>query len=162
VVEKHDFCGIQRKIPQKSDFAQKQDLNPELHIEAAVDIAKMFEQKLQQKSDFSEKQFLQTSTNTRFLLFVCIPQKLCFLTIFGKKWRFLRLGVHFWRKSDVCGLHITAKSSYPKIAKICRLQKSAKIGCLRIITAKSSYPIFCKNQVFADYNSENRVFLSRN
>jgi hypothetical protein len=28
VVEKHDFRGIQRKIPHNSDFAQKQDLNP--------------------------------------------------------------------------------------------------------------------------------------
>jgi hypothetical protein len=78
VVEKHDFRGIQQKIPQKSDFAQKRDLNPELHIEAAVDIAKMFEQNLQRKSDFSKKRFSQTSANTRFLLFVCVPQKLCF------------------------------------------------------------------------------------
>jgi hypothetical protein len=31
VAEKHDFCGIQRKIPQNPDFAQKQDLNPVPH-----------------------------------------------------------------------------------------------------------------------------------
>jgi hypothetical protein len=49
VVEKHNFCGIQQKIPQKSDFALKRDLNPVPHIEAAVDIEKMFEQNLHQK-----------------------------------------------------------------------------------------------------------------
>jgi hypothetical protein len=31
VAEKHDFRGIQRKIPQNPDFAQKQDLNPVPH-----------------------------------------------------------------------------------------------------------------------------------
>jgi hypothetical protein len=40
VAEKHDFRGTQRKIPQKSNFAQKQDLNPIPHWTA--DIAKMF------------------------------------------------------------------------------------------------------------------------
>jgi hypothetical protein len=28
VAEKHDFCDIQQKIPQISDFDEKQDLNP--------------------------------------------------------------------------------------------------------------------------------------
>jgi hypothetical protein len=42
VAEKHDFRSTQRKIPQKSDFAQKQDLNPIPHGEIAADIAKMF------------------------------------------------------------------------------------------------------------------------
>jgi hypothetical protein len=31
VAEKHDFRGIQRKILQNPDFAQKQDLNPVPH-----------------------------------------------------------------------------------------------------------------------------------
>jgi hypothetical protein len=57
VVEKHDFRGIQRKILQSSDFAQKQDLNPVLHEEAAAAIAKMFEQNLQRKLEFREKRF---------------------------------------------------------------------------------------------------------
>jgi hypothetical protein len=42
VAEKHDFRGTQRKIPQKSDFAQKRDLNPIPHGKIAADIAKMF------------------------------------------------------------------------------------------------------------------------
>jgi hypothetical protein len=50
LAEKRNFCGIQQKIPQKSDFAQKRDLNPVPHGEAAADIAKMLEQNLQQKS----------------------------------------------------------------------------------------------------------------
>jgi hypothetical protein len=53
-------------------------MNPVPHEDAAADIAKMFEQNLQRKSEFREKQFSQTSANTQFSLFVCIPQKWCF------------------------------------------------------------------------------------
>jgi hypothetical protein len=42
VAEKHDFCGIQRKIPQISDFAKNWDSNPPSHWDTAADIAKMF------------------------------------------------------------------------------------------------------------------------
>jgi hypothetical protein len=42
VAKKHDFRGIQRKIPHKSDFAQKRDLNPIPHGEIVADIATMF------------------------------------------------------------------------------------------------------------------------
>jgi hypothetical protein len=42
VAKKHDFRGIQRKIPQISDFAKNQDLNPPSHGDTAADIAKMF------------------------------------------------------------------------------------------------------------------------
>jgi hypothetical protein len=43
VVEKHDFRGIQQKIPQNSDFAKKQVLNPVPNGWVAADIAKMFD-----------------------------------------------------------------------------------------------------------------------
>jgi hypothetical protein len=55
VAEKHDFRDIQRKIPQISDFAEKQDLNPPPHGDTAADIAKMFAKKISQKSDFRLK-----------------------------------------------------------------------------------------------------------
>jgi hypothetical protein len=42
VAEKHDFCGIQQKIPQVSHFAKKRDLNPPHHGDTAVDVATMF------------------------------------------------------------------------------------------------------------------------
>jgi hypothetical protein len=42
VVKKHDFCSIQQKIPQISDFPKKRDSNPLPHGDNAVDIAKMF------------------------------------------------------------------------------------------------------------------------
>jgi hypothetical protein len=42
VAEKHDFRGIQRKIPQISNFAKNWDLNPPSHGDTAADIAKMF------------------------------------------------------------------------------------------------------------------------
>jgi hypothetical protein len=45
VVKKHDFRGIQQKIPQNSDFAKKQDLNPVPNGEVAADIANMFAKK---------------------------------------------------------------------------------------------------------------------
>jgi hypothetical protein len=57
VAKKHDFRGIQRKIPQKYDFAQKRDLNLVDHEEAAADIAKIFEQNLQRKSDSAKNNF---------------------------------------------------------------------------------------------------------
>jgi hypothetical protein len=60
VVKKHDFCGIQRKIPQKSDFANNRDMNPLPHLETAADIAKMFAQ------IFCENRFSQQKT--QFLL----------------------------------------------------------------------------------------------
>jgi hypothetical protein len=40
VAKKHDFCSIQRKIPQKSNFDKKWDSNPLPHGEIAADIAK--------------------------------------------------------------------------------------------------------------------------
>jgi hypothetical protein len=52
VVEKHDFCGIQQKIPQTSDFPKKQDLNPLPHGDNAADIAKMFAKIFSRKSAF--------------------------------------------------------------------------------------------------------------
>jgi hypothetical protein len=42
VVKKCDFCGIQQKILQNSDFAKKRDLIPVPNGEVAVDIEKMF------------------------------------------------------------------------------------------------------------------------
>jgi hypothetical protein len=42
VVKKHNFCSIQQKIPQISDFPKKRDLKPLLHGDNAADIAKMF------------------------------------------------------------------------------------------------------------------------
>jgi hypothetical protein len=59
-------------------------MNPVPHEDAAADIAKMFEQNLQQKSEFREKRFSQTSANTQFSLFVCIPG------VFDKFW--LKIG----------------------------------------------------------------------
>jgi hypothetical protein len=41
VAEKHDFRGIQGKIPQISDFAKNRDLNPPSHGDTAADIAKI-------------------------------------------------------------------------------------------------------------------------
>jgi hypothetical protein len=52
VAEKHDFCGIQRKIPQVSDFAKIRDSNPPPHGDTAADVAKMFAKNFSQKSDF--------------------------------------------------------------------------------------------------------------
>jgi hypothetical protein len=52
VAEKHDFRGIQRKIPQASDFAKNRDLNPPPHGDTATDIAKMFAKNFLRKSDF--------------------------------------------------------------------------------------------------------------
>jgi hypothetical protein len=52
VAEKHNFCDIQQKIPQISDFAKKRDLNPPTHGGTAADIAKMFAKKFLRKSDF--------------------------------------------------------------------------------------------------------------
>jgi hypothetical protein len=42
VAEKHDFQGIQLKIPQISDFSKNWDSNPTSHGDTAADIAKMF------------------------------------------------------------------------------------------------------------------------
>jgi beta-galactosidase beta subunit len=44
VAEKHNFCGIQRKIRQESDFANNRDMNLFPHGETAADPAKMFAQ----------------------------------------------------------------------------------------------------------------------
>jgi hypothetical protein len=46
VVEKHNFCSIQQKNPQTSDFAKKQDSNPLPHGDVAMDIAKIFAKKI--------------------------------------------------------------------------------------------------------------------
>jgi hypothetical protein len=45
VVKKHNFCNIQQKILQISDFAKKQDSNPLPHGDVAAGIAKMFAKK---------------------------------------------------------------------------------------------------------------------
>jgi hypothetical protein len=55
VAEKHDFRGIQQKIPQVSNFAKKWDSNPPPHGDTAVDIAKMFAKKFSQKLDHIKK-----------------------------------------------------------------------------------------------------------
>jgi hypothetical protein len=55
VVEKHNFCAIQQKILQISDFTKKWDLNPLPHGDVADNIAKMFAKKNSQKSDFASK-----------------------------------------------------------------------------------------------------------
>jgi hypothetical protein len=52
VAEKHDFCSIQQKILQVSDFAKKRDSNPPPHGDTAADIAKMFAKIFSRKSDF--------------------------------------------------------------------------------------------------------------
>jgi hypothetical protein len=52
VAEKHDFRGIQRKIPQVSDFAKKTGFEPPPHGDTAADIAKMFAKIFSRKSDF--------------------------------------------------------------------------------------------------------------
>jgi hypothetical protein len=60
VVEKHDFCDIQQKIPQISNFAKKRDSNPLPHPHIAAGIAKMFAKKIRknqishQKTRFSQ------------------------------------------------------------------------------------------------------------
>jgi beta-galactosidase beta subunit len=82
VAEKHDFCGIQRKIPQKSDFANDRVMNPFPHGETAADHAKIFAQIFWRKSFFMTKN-----------------------TIFAK----IRSGncefpTQLWRKSGVFGL----------------------------------------------------------
>jgi hypothetical protein len=59
VADKHDFLDIQRKIPQISDFAEKQDLNPPPHGDTAADIAKKF------ANFFCENQI--SGQKTRFL-----------------------------------------------------------------------------------------------
>jgi hypothetical protein len=45
VAEKHDFRGIQQKIPQFSNFAKNWDSNPLPHGDVADNIAKMFAKK---------------------------------------------------------------------------------------------------------------------
>jgi hypothetical protein len=55
VAEKHDFRGIQRKIPQISDFAKNRDSNPPSHGDTAADIAKMFAKFFLRISDFGLK-----------------------------------------------------------------------------------------------------------
>jgi hypothetical protein len=42
VVKKHDFCDIQQKILQISNFAKKRVLNPLPHGDVAASIAEMF------------------------------------------------------------------------------------------------------------------------
>jgi hypothetical protein len=92
VAEKHDFRGIQQKIPQISDFAEKQDSNPPPHGGTAADIAKMFAKKFSQKSDFGSKNTIfakirsdfceiprtisqkSDSAKTFFTIFVIFPQ----------------------------------------------------------------------------------------
>jgi hypothetical protein len=51
VAEKHDFCGIQQKIPQVSDFAKKTGFEPPPHGDTAADIAKMFAKNFRNSPD---------------------------------------------------------------------------------------------------------------
>jgi hypothetical protein len=88
VAEKHDFRGIQRKIPQESDLANNRDMNLFPHGETAADPAKMFAQFFLRKSVFATKN-----------------------AIFAKI------------RSGDC--------EFPQ-------HQTTKIGCLRIITAKST------------------------
>jgi beta-galactosidase beta subunit len=46
VVEKFNYCNIQQKILQNSNFAKKRDLNTVPNGEVAEDIAKMFAKKI--------------------------------------------------------------------------------------------------------------------
>jgi hypothetical protein len=69
VAEKHDFRGIQQKIPQKSDFSQNQDLNPVPHGNTAADIAKIFERNLQRKSESAKNDFRGFSAACQFYYF---------------------------------------------------------------------------------------------
>jgi hypothetical protein len=69
VAEKHDFRGIQRKIPQKSDFALNQDSNPVPSGNTAADIAKKFEQNFQRKSDSAKNDFRRFSAAPIFAIF---------------------------------------------------------------------------------------------
>jgi hypothetical protein len=55
VVKKHNFCTIQQKILQISNFAKKRDLNPLPHGDVADNIVEMFANFLLQKSDFASK-----------------------------------------------------------------------------------------------------------
>jgi hypothetical protein len=104
VAEKHDFCGIQRKIPQVSDFAKKRDLNPPPHGGTAADIAKMFAKKIcknrisGRKTQFSQK-IPQTKSRksdsaknffSRFLQFFRYHTIFAKIGIFRKNWRFLQ------------------------------------------------------------------------
>jgi hypothetical protein len=74
VAEKHNFRSIQRKIPQKSDFAKKWDSNPLPHGEIAVDIAKTFEQNLHRKSDSAKNDFRRFPQPADFRHFRPFPQ----------------------------------------------------------------------------------------
>jgi hypothetical protein len=55
VVKKHNFCGIQQKIPQISNFSKKRDSNPVSHGDIAADITKMFAKKIFAKIGFRVK-----------------------------------------------------------------------------------------------------------
>jgi hypothetical protein len=68
VAEKHDFCGMQPKIPQKSDFALNQDSNPVPSGDTAADNAKKFDQNFLRKSDSAKNDFCGFSAACRFLL----------------------------------------------------------------------------------------------
>jgi hypothetical protein len=64
--KKHDFRGIQQKIPQISDFAKKWDSNPPPHGDIADDIAKMFAKKFSQKLDFVLKNMIFVKIRSDF------------------------------------------------------------------------------------------------
>jgi hypothetical protein len=89
VAEKHDFCSIQRKILQVSDFAKNWDSNPPPHGDTAVDIAKMFAKKfcknriLGRKTQFSRKsdqifaKFPRLNRENRILRIITAKNTLC-------------------------------------------------------------------------------------
>jgi hypothetical protein len=56
--EKHNFCDIQQKILQISDFTKKRDSNPPPHGDTAADIAKMLAKIFLRKSDFGSKNMI--------------------------------------------------------------------------------------------------------
>jgi hypothetical protein len=67
VAEKHDFRGIQQKIPQISDLAKNWDSNTPSHGDTAADIAKMFAKKFSRKSDFGSKNTIFAKNPIGFL-----------------------------------------------------------------------------------------------
>jgi hypothetical protein len=84
VAEKHNFCGIQQKIPQISDFAKNQDSNPPSHGDTAADIGKMFAKFFLRKSDFGLKNTIFMKIRSDCKLFSQFSQFFRYSMIFGK------------------------------------------------------------------------------
>jgi hypothetical protein len=96
VVKKHNFCAIQPKIPQISNFTKKWDSNPLPHGDVADNIAKMFANFFGGKLDFASKNtifsdFRDFSATVQFL------RKKLLLFYVHKNWRFCK-NWHFSQK----------------------------------------------------------------